>query len=175
MRPSIWLPTARRSRSSTNTRNWNWPNPTKNEDSNMNIGFIGAGHIGGNLTRLAAKSASMARQGCGRCSIPAITRPMCSIRRLQCGDLLQALALRMKSARCVRSESARRHAGLGYPRLGSCAASRFTACFCSIVICSTLTCLVRNVMPGDFEKRLNRMVPTLWFATLPNAKEQSNA
>jgi hypothetical protein len=59
----------------------------------------------------------MARQGCGRSSIPLLRGQCARSRRLQCGDLLQALALRIMSAlRTLRvGAPTRRHAGLVYP------------------------------------------------------------
>src|SRR5579859_3707111 len=75
----------------------------------------------------------MARQGCGRSSIPAITRPMCSIPTATMWRSATSPGFTNKV--CAAHAPSRRADTPDWciPRLGSCAASRFTACFCRAV------------------------------------------
>src|SRR5260370_24821790 len=78
----------------------------------------------------------MTRQGCGRSGIPAITRPMCSIPTAQM--LRSATSPGFPNNVCAAHAPSRRADTPDWciPRLGSCAASRFTADGCRLC-CST--------------------------------------
>jgi hypothetical protein len=82
--------------------------------------------------RLPMAARIMARQGCGRSSIPAITRPMCSIPTAAMWR--SATSPSSTNKVCAAHAPSRRADSPDWciPRLGSCAASRFTADGCRL-------------------------------------------
>jgi len=95
----------------------------------------------------------MARQGCGRSGIPAITRPMCSIPTATMWR--SATSPGFTNNVCAAHAPSRRADTPDWciPRLGSCAASRFTADGCRLC-CSTpelsaIPKLARNGLLGS--------------------------